>query len=695
MRSDDEAEDLRRRHAALRVRMPRVWNAFFARFGRLRPVQLEAMPVVVSGVSTLITAPTAGGKTEASVAPICERLLLERWSGLSVLLVTPTRALVNDIFQRLERPLETLGIRIARKTSDHGAVGDSTQFLVTTPESLESLLTFRRERLGQVRAVILDEIHLLDGTPRGDQLRCVLQRLDAYRAFASPGTAPEIQRVAMSATVAKPRELASRYLGPASRVISVQGQRDIAAKVLLVPGSDDVRAAATIDCLEELDDCRKVLVFVNSRRQVDAAASYARGSFAGVPVYGHHGSLAKAERERVEERFRSDERAICVATMTLEVGIDIGDIDVIVCADPPFSTASFLQRIGRGCRRLQGRTRVVCVARNEASELMFHAIIEQARRGIPEGPTVPHRRSVLLQQILAYLRQVPGQRRTRDQVLRVLASTSEPVIEEAVVQAVLQDMTANGLLVDRDGVYEPAGAGRSIIESDRIYSNIGSMASGIAVVDVETGSTIANVREVDRAGKSLRLGGRQYEVMPGCGSRVVHVKGAKVGEQSPRYDARHLPYAYDVGVALRTRLGIRPNELAVVETRHGSQAFTWLGILFNTGLERALAALGITVKARAYALDMQGLDCDGTIHILRRGVDQMVGVNPFANMPVERLSDLGPFFRDLTSGQQEAARRDFLDVDFLRAWVAELEKTVRIEPESEQGRALHTVVKIG
>ena len=157
MRSDDEAEDLRRRHAALRVRMPRVWNAFFARFGRLRPVQLEAMPVVVSGVSTLITAPTAGGKTEASVAPICERLLLERWSGLSVLLVTPTRALVNDIFQRLERPLETLGIRIARKTSDHGAVGDSTQFLVTTPESLESLLTFRRERLGQVRAVILDE----------------------------------------------------------------------------------------------------------------------------------------------------------------------------------------------------------------------------------------------------------------------------------------------------------------------------------------------------------------------------------------------------------------------------------------------------------------------------------------------------------------------------------------------------------
>ena len=148
-------------------------------------------------------------------------------------------------------------------------------------------------------------------------------------------------------------------------------------------------------------------------------------------------------------------------------------------------------------------------------------------------------------------------------------------------------------------------------------------------------------------------------------------------------------------LALRTRLGIRPNELAVVETRHGSQAFTWLGILFNTGLERALAALGITVKARAYALDMQGLDCDGTIHILRRGVDQMVGVNPFANMPVERLSDLGPFFRDLTSGQQEAARRDFLDVDFLRAWVAELEKTVRIEPESEQGRALHTVVKIG
>ncbi|MHB1034774.1 MAG: DEAD/DEAH box helicase [Pirellulales bacterium] len=194
--------------------MPRVWNAFFARFRALRPVQLKTMPAVLAGKNVLVTAPTAGGKTEASASPVCERLLQNRWPGLSVLVITPTRALVNDLLARLSPPFEQLGVRLGRKTADHTLGNDiHDQVMITTPESTESLLTFRRESLANIRAIVLDEIHLLDGTPRGDQLRTVLNRLSVYRGSLSTAGQTGIQRIAMSATVAAPRGLADVYVG--------------------------------------------------------------------------------------------------------------------------------------------------------------------------------------------------------------------------------------------------------------------------------------------------------------------------------------------------------------------------------------------------------------------------------------------------------------------------------------------------
>ncbi len=149
-------------------------------------------------------------------------------------------------------------------------------------------------------------------------------------------------------------------------------------------------------------------------------------------------------------------RAICVATMTLEIGIDIGDVDLVICMDPPFSLSSFLQRIGRGCRRRQGQTRVVCLARDHASELIFESFIFQAKLGIPDGPVAPLRRSVLVQQTLAYLRQVNTYRRTAAQFRRVFACLTSPPVTNAVIEELLNDMVASNLLIQRNGVYEPA-----------------------------------------------------------------------------------------------------------------------------------------------------------------------------------------------------------------------------------------------
>jgi ATP-dependent helicase Lhr and Lhr-like helicase len=318
------------------------------------------------------------------------------------LLVTPTRALVNDLYHRLEGPCQSLGISLARKTGDHPlAANSSEQFVITTPESLESLLTHHRERLDHLRAIVIDEVHLLDGTPRGDQLRFILRRLEIYLRYKLKKPDYGLQKIAISATVPNPGQTAAAYLGENASLVAVTGQRAIESKIILIPGDEETRAQEAMLATASFTDVRKVLVFVNSRKQADLAGLYQHGPFKHTSVYGHHGSLSKHRREKTEARFKSDRRAVCLATMTLEVGIDIGDVDLVVCMDPPFSLGSFLQRIGRGCRRLEGKTRVLCAARDKASEHIFEALVAQSSIGVPATPPAPVRRSVLVQQSLA------------------------------------------------------------------------------------------------------------------------------------------------------------------------------------------------------------------------------------------------------------------------------------------------------
>lgn len=694
MTPSDEIEVLRARHDALRRRMPNVWTAFFAKFGSLRPVQLQAMPPILDGASLLVTAPTAGGKTEAVAAPVCERLVSGRWSGLSVILITPTRALVNDLYERLCRPCDELRIRLARKTADHALSERSKdQFLITTPESTESLLTFRRHLLNDVRAIILDEIHLLDGSPRGDQLRCVLQRLIAYRRHIAQNDG-SVQRIALSATVSDPQRLARTYLGADASVTTVPGQREIDSNIIIASGNDEARAHAAIDAAAGFNDARKVLVFVNSRKQVDTAASFAHGRFARYPVYGHHGSLSKARREEVEERFRRDERALCVATMTLEVGIDIGDIDLVVCMDPPFSLASFLQRIGRGCRRLQGRTRVLCVARDRVGEVIFRALINQASLGMTARPLTPFRRSVLVQQILAYLRQVDHFRRTREQSVRVLSSDLLPSIPAAWIDETLRDMAQNQLIAQRADVHEPASNGWAIINSDRIYTNITPTPPEVALVDVETGETLGTVAGVETGANRIALAGQQYDIVPGGGSGTIRVRSGDGPAPSPRYHARSLPYAFDIGVAIREFLGLNPPTLAVIRRPGSLFLMTWLGRLLNEVVACGFAETGVMAKAATFAVRIDGVPGTEVLKSLVRAVSIAPQAEGLAGLRPERLSDLGPYFDELSPESQVRARRESIDFDFLSNWAASVSVLREIPPGTAEEEILASLAAV-
>ncbi len=693
LNTDDLSENFAQ-HVKLRQRLGNSWNAFFARFGSLRPVQLAAIPPIVAGNNVLVTAPTAGGKTEAVVAPICERLRAGRWEGLSILLITPTRALVNDLFERLSRPMSDLGIVLGRKTADHAIARDDgpEQFVITTPESFESMLTFRKQKLANIRAIIIDEIHLLDGTPRGDQLRLVLQRLRLFLDHLSGGTRT-LQIVALSATLPDARRTADTYLGPAAHIVSVSGQREIEARVITAIGDDRERAEAAVIASEVFPDVRKVLVFVNKRSLVDASAQHFQyGRFATASVHGHHGSLSKSERENAESRFKSDRFSVCVATMTLEIGIDIGDVDLVICMDPPFALASFLQRIGRGCRRLQGKTRVLCVASNRARQLIFEGMIEQAKLGIPRGPNIPFRRSVLVQQTLAYLKQVDRNHRTNAQLQRTLTTEVRPPIIVSVLDTTLADMTSQGFLDRRNDIFQPASEGWTFIQSSRIYANIESQPAEIELLDVETGKLIATAASLGSEGNTVRLAGKSYDVV-GTEGRRVKLRAAGDATATPSYQARSLPYAFDVGIAVARRLGVPDNRIVTVITDDKMFVMTWIGMLNNAFLAEAARQDGLKCKPLPFGLCLPADQSASVQAVLQKCVARLADGGLARQVPVERHADVGPYFQNLSDSVQKFARQDWLDHEYLKRWVDQISEVELVPLSSDLGQDILAVIK--
>src|SRR5215210_1481808 len=236
----------------------RTHLALLARFGHLTEVQARALAPLLAGRNCVLSAPTASGKTEAALAPMLERDLRQRskensrrtvkhtkTTRLRVLYVVPTRALSRDMARRLDGPLRKLAISMAVKTGDEPALNwlRPPEFLITTPESLDSLLANRPRLLCDVRAVVLDELHLYDDTPRGDQLRILLNRLRRIRTYAcSRGDAAtdEVQFCALSATMQDAVRLASRYfVNPV--LIESEGRRSLDAELRPLTGPQSLR----------------------------------------------------------------------------------------------------------------------------------------------------------------------------------------------------------------------------------------------------------------------------------------------------------------------------------------------------------------------------------------------------------------------------------------------------------------------
>jgi ATP-dependent Lhr-like helicase len=274
--------------------------------------------------------------------------------------------LVNDLFARLECPLGVIGLDLVRRTGDHPTrLSDHPHVLLTTPESFDSLLCrglFRPRSghaLAQVTAVVLDEIHLLHGSPRGEMLTWLLERLRLLRGHARRESwvrQDKLQVVALSATLSNPASVVREYL-PGGTVVHVAGSRQIEVVSEGEPIEDCLPAY-----LHQIERPEKILVFCNSRKRADTLARDLAGKLQArkYTFAVHHGSLAKDLREDTEEKFHREKRIVVFATSTLELGIDIGDIDLVVLDGAPPDVNSLLQRIGRGNRRRKETRVMMC-----------------------------------------------------------------------------------------------------------------------------------------------------------------------------------------------------------------------------------------------------------------------------------------------------------------------------------------------
>lgn len=358
----------------------------------LRPVQELAAQAIAAGDDCLILAPTAGGKTEAALFPLLDRMLRQRPQGLGLLYVCPLKALLNNQLLRFEQWARWVGLDAFLWHGDVGSAARQSflrqpcEILMTTPESLEVLLTARSALplWNSLQAVLVDEIHALAGEERGDQLLCLLERLPAG-----------FQRVGLSATVGNPQPLLRWFQGShqaPSRVVD-PGKTPGRKRLSILPWSEELHRHLQV---ARLTGEGKSLVFVDSRRKAEELSQALEG-----PCFLHHASLSAEARQQAEQAFQTSSRACIVATSTMELGLDVGDLDRVVQLHSPPSVASFLQRMGRSGRR-NGLAEMAFVTDENWSFLQSCAILCLAMEGWVE-PIELQRRSlaVYAQQALA------------------------------------------------------------------------------------------------------------------------------------------------------------------------------------------------------------------------------------------------------------------------------------------------------
>lgn len=663
---------------------------------RLRDVQEKAILAVLAGGDVVVSARTAAGKTEAAILPLLTRVLNgDGRDGFRILYVSPLKALINDQHRRLEPLCEVCDIPLHKWHGDVSADAKArarknpSGIVLITPESLEALLVRRGKEVrflfASLEAVVIDELHAFIGTERGMQLQSILNRIEIECGR------DRIDRIGLSATLGDMR-LAADALRPGggADVTIVEGNDEGNGLKLQIRGyydkeedSEDKAHGTQEDgsppeeeeaerhgIPERLADDlfrflrgRRNLLFGGSRQRVELFADRLRlmceENHVPNEFFPHHGSLSKAEREDVETRLRDDPRpTTAVATTTLELGIDIGDVESVAQIGPGFSVSSLRQRLGRSGRRA-GSPAVLRMFVIERSPGRGQHSLERLNLGLvqsiamieclkdgwcePPAPTGVHL-STLLHQVLALILQKGGvspgsawkalcdlgpfkavDRTVFAELLRCMASSDNRLIEQS----------PEGLLMIGE-------LGEKITEAHDFYPVFSTDREYRVLHDSRTLGTYP-LDSAIRSGETLIFAGRRWLVIEVDDSaRVVTVKPTR-GGKPPRFGghggalhdriAREMKrvlagdqqYAYIDRVASEmlsnARLcfaELRLAERSVVPYADGALVLPWVGTRKLTTLALAFLARDFRTAHYQHALELQDCDPEGVVECLRR-----------------------------------------------------------------------------
>ena len=665
---------------ALATFHPAVAAWFRQRFGAPTPAQIEAWPAIAAGRSTLVAAPTGSGKTLTAFLAAIDALVREGLAlggeladRCSVLYVSPLKALSNDIRINLEEPLAGIRAELQRQgladVQIRTAVrtGDTTQaerlamrkqaphILVTTPESLYVLLGSEsgRAMLADCRSLIVDEIHAIAGSKRGSHLMLSIERLEAL-------CQRRLVRIGLSATQ-KPLEAVARFLlgshqaAPAAdpcHIVNIgyTRTRDLAIEVPPVP-LDAVMSNETWDKVYErlaelAQQHRTTLVFVNTRRLAERACRHLSERLGTAAVAAHHGSLAKELRLDAEQRLKRGELRVLVATASLELGIDIGEVELVCQLGSPRSIAAFLQRVGRSGHSVGGtpKGRLFPQSRDELIECA--ALLDCVRRGeldalqIPQAPL-----DVLAQQIVA---EVACREWGEDELYQLLTRAAPYIgLPRASFDALLKMLSegysgrqgVRAAYLHRDAVNRRLRGRRAArltaITSGGTIPDAGDYSVLLEPQGFQVGTLNEDFAVESLAGDVFQLGNQSY--------RILRVEPGKVRVEDAQGQPPNIPFwlgeapgrsdELSAGVAqLREQIeqllgGAEP--IAATAVTPIENAITWL--MQSIGLDQSAALQIVEYLARARAA-LGGLPTQQRL-VMERFFDESGGMQLIIHSP--------------------------------------------------------------
>jgi ATP-dependent helicase Lhr and Lhr-like helicase len=589
----------------------------------LRPLQAATIDPILDGKTIVAVAPTAAGKTEAAMFPLLSRMATEDWHGLSVLYVCPLKALLNNLEPRLSNLAGFVGRRVGLWHGDVGSgarsrlLDDPPEILLTTPESIEAILISRRTDhetfFRNVRAVVVDEIHAFGGDDRGWHLLAVLERVSAL-------TAQSIQRIGLSATVGDPESLLQW----------LRGSSDAAAEVVNPTGQTAAAPEVMVDYVHSLDNAAHVisslhrgekrLVFADSRARVEDLAVALRKR--DVATFVSHSSLSLDQRRQAEQAFSEARDCVIVATSTLELGIDVGDLDRVIQLGASGTVASFLQRLGRTGRRPDTTRNTLFLAlRPELSLATTLGLLLRWSEGYVEPISAPPEPlHLFVQQLLALVLQ-QGQL-GRNLWARELGALPviKSFIDDGRAGAIVEHLVDIGALVDDHGLLS-IGPGAEKVFGYRHFMELTSLFTTNPLFNVRWGAKDlglidpVSLTRPDGARGTILLGGHAWDVGHiDWRHNEVAVTPSEHDDGKSRWQGESVPLSASVcdgvrrvlagedpsGVTLSQRaattLGqlrdefhwVKPGTTTLASTARGTRWFTFAGLRANKAIAAQL-----------------------------------------------------------------------------------------------------------